>query len=145
MTRLLMASTCLAVGLLTAMVFSLFSYFAFFPSRLHLTASSDLFGIALVGGLYTAGLPLLTLWILGLRRFLSPSAAALVSAVWLLSIVLWRSLKPYNYFGVFPTWVLYRDFVQPLPTALAAGLVFGLVARRVSSNPSLQRTGFAGR
>jgi hypothetical protein len=92
---------------------------------------SDLPVIALVGAGYVATLPLMTLGILCVRKPVNTVTAVSVSVGWLLFLALWRAIKPYRYYGEFPLRMLYRDFVQPLPVALAVGLAFGVAARRM--------------
>jgi len=123
------ASLGFVTGWLAAMSVSLVSYFAFWPARVHRFEANALIGIALIGTLWAGALPLTAIWIASFRRPPSPVLAAAVCAVVLLLQVLCRSIEPWQHYGTFPGWLLMRDFLQALPTALTAGLVFGLVVR----------------
>ena len=133
-----------AAGWATGMAVSLLSYFMLSPSRLRHFASIDLLGTAFLGALWAAALALLILLLVTLRRSPSPATCALVAGVVLLAQTLWRAIHPWQYYGDFPVWMLERDFVNFLPSALASGLVFGIVARRLDPNSSFKPTPLRG-
>lgn len=136
------ASLGFATGWLAAMLVSLVSYVAFWPTRVYRFEPDGLIGIALIGALWAAALPLLVVWIASLRRPPPPALAASVCAVVLLLQGLCRSIKPWQHYGTFPVWMLLRDFLQALPTTLTAGLVFGLVVRSLGRDNSYKPTPF---
>ena len=144
MPKFLQASFCLAAGFASAMFVSLVSYFAFWPSRLDRLASTHLVTTAILGAIWASGLGLVILFTSALRRPLSPAICAVVAAITLLAATLWRTVHPWQYYGHFPAWMLQRDFLQFLPSALAAGLVFGLVARRLAPDNSSKPTPLRG-
>ena len=131
MERMLRVGLCIVGAWIAAMALSLATYFAYWPSRWNITSPDGYLSVGLLGALSTALLPLLTLGVLSIRRVPTPATSAAISAGWLLAICFVRMSKPWRYFGDFPAWMLYRDFLHPLPVALASGLIFGLLARRL--------------
>ena len=144
MKRLKQAGFSLAAGFSAALAVALFSFFAFWPSRLGHFPPDQWPSLALLGALWSSGLGLATLFVAALRRPPQPVTAALWVAAVLLIQTLWRAVQPWQYYGHFPTWTLGRDFMPFLPSALAAGLVFGLVARRLGPNNSSKPTPLRG-
>lgn len=129
---------------IVAMALSLVTYFAYWPSRWNITTSDSFLRVGFLGALLTAFLPLLKLGVLSIRSAPTLATSAAISTGWLLAICFIRMSKPWRYCGDFPAWMLYRDFLQPLPVALACGLIFGLLARRLvgpnnSFKPNLLR------
>ena len=131
MERMLRVGLSIVGAWIAAMALSLVTYFAYWPSRWNTTSPDSYLSVGLLGALFTALLPLLTLGVLSIRKVPTPATSAAISAGWLLAICFIRMSKPWLYFGDFPAWMLYRDFLQPLPVALASGLIFGLLARRL--------------
>lgn len=131
MECILRVGLCMGGAWIVAMALSLVTYFAYWPSRWNITTPDSFLWIGFLGALFTAFLPLLTLGMLSIRRAPTPATSAAISAGWLLAICLIRMSKPWRYYGDFPAWMLYRDFLQSLPVALACALIFGLLARRL--------------
>jgi hypothetical protein len=131
MERMLRVGICIVGAWIAAMALSLVTYFAYWPSRWNVKTPDSYLWVGFLGALFTALLPLLTLGVMSIRRVPPPAMSVTISAGWLLAICFVRMSKPWRYFGDFPAWMLYRDFLHPLPVALASGLIFGLLARRL--------------
>ena len=120
---------CVAIAFFAAMAMTIVMHFAYWPPRWKKIEFDFLIGIAGIGAMYIAAVPLLVLSIVSLRRVPSTFLSATISCAWLFLIFLFRAKKPWLYYGDFPWWMLQRDFIQLLPGALAVGLAFGVSAR----------------
>lgn len=131
MKRMLRVGLCMVGAWIMAAALSLGMYFAYWPSRWNITTPDTFLWIGLSGVSFTSLLPILTLGGLSIRKIPNSATCAFIPTAWLLAICVIRISKPWRYYAAFPAWMLYGDFLQPLPVTLAYGLTFGLLARRL--------------
>jgi hypothetical protein len=120
---------CILIAALITMIVAAVYYFASWPPRWNHPEWA--WPSALLGMIYCAAVPLFLLGVWSLRRIPSTANCVLVTVSWLFLAFLLRAQHPWTYYGQFPWWMLERDFFLPIPIALAAGLSFGIAARRI--------------
>jgi hypothetical protein len=130
--RLLKILYCGIATSLVAMTLIMITFFAYWPARFQLGWDIDFYcATALLGLLYYAAVPLLFLGAFSIRKQPGLLTCMLAAVGWLLFVFLLRVHKPWTYYGTFPMWMFYRDFIQPMPIALAVGLAYSLTARKL--------------
>lgn len=122
-------AACIALASATGMAVNVISWFAYWPPRWSISSVDTMLGVAVIGTAYLAAVPLLVLGCIALRRAPSTALSVAVLVAWSLIVFFIRARKPWTYYGEFPTWILVRDFVHPLPVSLAVALAFGLACR----------------